>query len=88
MEEMKYAVIQCVNGNYSISSEHGDLDSGIIAFYNLAAALHNEPEVITARVNLVDENLYVVEGRYTEWIDRREPEPPFPPEPEEDDSAK
>ena len=81
MEETKYAVIQCVNGNYSISSEHGSLDSGIIAFYNLAAALHNEPEVITARVNLVDENLYVVEGRYTEWIDRREPELPIIPEP-------
>lgn len=89
MDEVKYAVIQCVNGNYAISSEHGDKDAAIIAFFNLAAALHNEPEVVTARVNLVDENLYVVDGRYTDWIDRREPEPPFPPEPEtEEETAK
>lgn len=82
MDEMKYAVIQCVNGNYAILSEHGDVNSGIIAFYNLAAALHNEPEIVTARVSLVDENLFVVEGRYTEWIDRR-PAPGPEPEPEE-----
>lgn len=74
---MKYSVIQCVNGNFSIVSEHGDTKSGIVAFHNLCAALWNEESVITARVNLVDENYYVVDGRFTDWIDRTpQPEPP------------
>lgn len=79
----KYAVIQCVNGNYSVVSEHEVKDRAIVAFYGVASALHGAEEVVTARVNLVDENLYVVEGRYTEWIDRREPEPEPTPEPSE-----
>ena len=83
MEEMKYAVVQCVDGTYTLVSEHGDKDQAIIAFFGVAAALHGESSITVARVNLVDENLYVVDGRYTDWIDRREPEPPFPPEPEE-----
>ena len=71
----KYALIKCVNGNFAVQSEHDTKDAGIIAFFNTSAALWNAPDVITARLNLVDENMYVVEGRYTEWIDRREPEP-------------
>ncbi len=82
MEEMKYAVIQCVDGVYTIASEHSDKDQAIIAFFGVASALHGESSITVARVNLVDENLYVVDGRYTDWIDRREPEPPFPPETE------
>ena len=50
----KYALVQCVNGNFSVVSEHGTEDAGKVAFHNLSAALWNEPEVITARVNLVD----------------------------------
>ena len=79
MEEMKYAVIQCVDGVYSIASEHSNKDQAVIAFFGVAAALHGEASITEARVNLVDENLYVVDGRYTDWIDRREPEPPIPP---------
>lgn len=78
----KYAVIQCVDGVYSIVSEHSDKDQAIIAFFGTAAALRGEESITVARVNLVDDQLYVVEGRYTEWIDRREPEPPYPPEEE------
>lgn len=77
----KYALVQCANGNFSVVSEHGTEDAGKVAFHNLSAALWNDPEVITARVNLVDENFFVVEGRFTDWIDRTpEPEPePVPP---------
>lgn len=72
----KYALVQCVNGNFNVVSEHSSKDSGIVAFHNTSKNLWNAPDVITARLNLVDENMYVVEGRYTEWIDRTpEPEP-------------
>lgn len=73
---MKYAVIQCVNGNFSIVSEHTDADKGIVKFHDVCKNLWNASDVVTARVNLVDENYFVVEGRYTEFIDRTpEPEP-------------
>lgn len=68
----KYALVNCVNGNFAVVSEHSSKDSGIIAFHQRSAVLWNADDVITARLNLVDENLYVVDGRYTEWIDRRE----------------
>lgn len=69
---MKYAVLQCVNGNFSVVSEHGEnKEAGIIKWNQTSAALHNAKDVVTARLNLVDENLQVVDGRYTEWIDRR-----------------
>ena len=71
---MKYALVNCVNGNFSVVSEHPTAEQGIVAFHQRSATLWNAPDVITARLSLVDENLYVVEGRYTEWIDRREPE--------------
>ena len=74
---MKYALVQVVNGNFSVASEHGEnKEAGIIAWSNTVAALHGADDVVTARINLVDENMYVVDGRYTEWIDRRPaPEP-------------
>ena len=75
----KFALVKCVNGNFAVQSEHKTKQAGIIAFFNSSAALWNAPDVITARLNLVDENLNVVEGRYTEWIDRTpKPEPPEP----------
>lgn len=73
---MKYSLIQCVNGNYSVKAEYTDKDKAIVGFHQTAATLWNAPDVITARLNLVDENMYVVEGRYTEFIDRTpQPEP-------------
>lgn len=71
----KFALINCVNGNFAVHSEHATKDAGIIAFHQRSASLWNAPDVVTARLNLVDENMYVVEGRYTESIDRSEPEP-------------
>ena len=76
----KFALINCVNGNFAVHSEHATKDAGIVAFHQRSASLWNAPDVITARLNLVDENLFVVDGRYTEWIDRSEPEPEPGPE--------
>lgn len=64
----KYALINCVNGNFSVVSEHSDKQAAIVAFHQRCAVLWNAPDVITAVLNLVDENLYVVDGRYTETI--------------------
>ena len=87
-ETKKYAVVQCVDGVYSVVSEHSDLDAAIIGFFNTAAALRGEKSIVVSRVNLLDENMYVVDGRFTDWFDRtpepEPPEPPIPPEPEEE----
>ena len=60
---MKYAIIQCVNGNYSVAAEDiTELSSAKVSFHNLCAALWNAPDVITGCVMIVDENLDVVGG--------------------------
>ena len=71
---MKYSLIQVSNGNYSIVSETTDLNSAKVQFHNLAAALWNAPDVNTACIIIVDENLDRVED-YKEFISRVEPEP-------------
>lgn len=74
---MKYALIQVSNGNYSIVSEHTDLNAAKVAFHNTAAALWNAPDVNTACIMLVDENLDVIGGNggYKEFISHVEPTP-------------
>lgn len=64
----KYSLVNCVNGNFAVVSEHTDKQAAIVAFHQRCATLWNAPDVITAVLNLVDENLYVVDGRYTETI--------------------
>ena len=66
----KFALIKCVNGNFAVATEHADKNAGIVAFHQTSASLWNASDVITARLSLVDENLYVVDGKYTEVIDR------------------
>ena len=58
---MKYALVQCVNGNFSVVSEHGEnIEGAIVAFHNLAAALWNAQDVRSATIKVVDENLNTV----------------------------
>lgn len=66
----KFALIKCVNGNFAVAEEHATKEAGIKGFHRVSESLWNASDVITARLNLVDENMYVVEGRYTEFIDR------------------
>jgi hypothetical protein len=71
---MKYAVISNVNGNFKIESEHGEnLQGAIVAFYQTCAAFWNAPEVETAKVEVVDEALNVVDGK-AEFISHVESE--------------
>lgn len=64
---MKYAIIKCINGNFSIDSELGNLNSAKVQFHALCQTLWNAPDVITAHVMIADEQLDVVEG-YKEYI--------------------
>lgn len=65
---MKYAIIQCINGNYSVFAEGiTNIDSAKTTFHSRCAALWNAPDVITATVKIVDEQLDNAEG-YREFI--------------------
>ena len=61
---MKYAVQQCVNGNYSIVAEFVDnLEGALVKFHQVCANLWNSKDVITAQVKNIDENLNTVMGK-------------------------
>ena len=76
---MKYAIIKVINGNYSVHAEgFTDMASAKVSYHGLCQTLWNAPDVITAEVSIVDENLDCVEG-YKEFIHHT----PTPVEPEE-----
>lgn len=65
---MKYAIIKVVNGNFTIDSEWGtDLTAAKTAFHGVCQMLWNAPDVVSAYVMIVDEQLDCVEG-YKEFI--------------------
>lgn len=65
---MNYAIIKCINGSYSVHAEDiTALENAKTNFHGLCQALWNAPDVITAHVAIVDEQLDVVEG-YKEYI--------------------
>ena len=78
---MKYAIIKSVNSNFAIHSETTDLNSAKVQFHGLAQTLWNAPDVLTAKIEIVDEQLNVVED-YREFV-HHEPEPEPEPEPTE-----
>ena len=77
---MKYAIAKVVNGNFSIHVEGiTELSSAKTQFHGLCQVLWNAPDVITASVAIIDENLGIVEG-YKEFIYH----PEIPDEPTEE----
>lgn len=65
---MKYAIIKCINGNYSVHAEGiTEVSSAKTQFHGLCQMLWNAPDVITATVKIVDENLDNVE-EYRDFI--------------------
>lgn len=65
---MKYAIIKCVNGNYSVHSEGiTNLDNAKVQYHGLCQTLWNAPDVAMATVKIVDEQLNNVEN-YREFI--------------------
>lgn len=61
---MGYAVIQCVNGVFSVVSEHGEnLQQARVAFHDRCKILWNAPDVITGYVAILASDLTYVDGR-------------------------
>lgn len=73
---MKYSIIKCVNSNFAIHSETTDLNSAKVQFHGLAQTLWNAPDVLTAKIEIVDEQLNVVED-YREFIHHEAEEEPI-----------
>ena len=78
---MKYAIIKCINGNFSVHAEgFTDLSNAKTNYHGLCQTLWNAPDVLSAHVAIVDEQLDVVEG-YRESI-HHTVQPTPTPEPE------
>lgn len=75
---MKYAIIKCINGNYSVHAEGiTELAAAKVQFHGLCQTLWNAQDVTAAHVMIVDEQLDCVEG-YKEFIHHQpvaQPEP-------------
>ena len=63
----KYSTIKCVNGNFAINTETSNLTQAIIQFHDLARQLWNAPDVKTAKIAIMDEQLNIID-RYVEYI--------------------
>lgn len=75
---MKYAVVQVINGNYSIYAEGiTDLNQAKVSFHGRCQALWNAPDVITGCVVIVDEYLQCI-GPYREVISHEPPDTESP----------
>lgn len=60
---MKYAVLKCINGNYFVHSEgHTELDKAKVSYHDVCKVLWSSPDVITAKVMLVDEQLNCIDN--------------------------
>ena len=61
---MKYSLIAVTNGNFAVKSEHGEnKQAALVAFHQLSATYWNAPDVTTAMIKVVDENLDTVDGK-------------------------
>ena len=66
---MKFAIIKCINGNFSVHAEGiTNITNAKTQYHGLCQTLWNAPDVITADVAIVNEQLYVVDG-YQEHIE-------------------
>lgn len=55
---MKLALIQCVNGNFSVVAEGLQTEqAALTAFHDRCKILWNAPDVITGEVAVIDEQL-------------------------------
>ena len=78
---MVYAIFKVINGHYFVHAEGiTALASAKTMFHGLCQTLWNAPDVLSAYVMIVDEQLDAVEG-YKEYI-HHEAQPAPEPEPE------
>lgn len=69
---MKYSIIKCINGAFSVDSEHGELTLAKVRFHAICQTLWNSADVKTAKIMIEDEQLNCVDD-YREYI-HHEPE--------------
>lgn len=81
---MKFAILQCVNGNFSIKSEWTDLEKAKVNYHSVCASLWNAADVLTATVCIIDEALIVQMG-YKEYVVHEKKPEEEPVETEKDD---
>ena len=73
---MKFAIIECINGNYFIRSEGITvLENAIVQYHDRCKVLWSAQDVVTGMVKIVDEYLECVEG-YREYIHHEQQEEP------------
>lgn len=71
---MKYAIIECINGNYFVRAEGiTSIESAKTQFHGRCQVLWNDPPTLSAYVMIADEQLDAVEG-YKEFI-HHDPQP-------------
>ena len=70
---MKYAIIKCINSNFTVDSEFSELQPAKVKFHDVCKILWNASDVLTAKVEIVDEQLNVVED-YREFIHHEQEE--------------
>ena len=63
---MKFAVIQCVNGMFSVASEWADQKQAFVNFHSACTTLWNAADVTEATVQVVDEKFNVSKIEYIE----------------------
>ena len=80
---MKYAVLACVNGTYSVQAEGMTLEAAKVFFHGYCRTLWNAPDVLSAFVMIADEQLDAAEG-YKEYIHHEAVPEVEPEEPEEE----
>jgi len=69
----KFAVIKNVNGTFTIDSEWSDKTKAVVKFHSVCQTLWNGNDVATAKVEIVDEQLNVVDD-YREYIHHEQTE--------------
>lgn len=83
----KYAIVAVTNGNFAVKTEHGEnKQAALVAFHQLSASYWNAPDVTTAMIKVVDENLDTVDGKM-EYI-THEPVPVAPVEETEEEPVE
>lgn len=79
---MKLAIINCVNGNFSVIAEGITTDQAArVQFHDRCKILWNAPDVLTGEVAVLDEQLDVYQG-LKELIHHGAQQPAPEPEPE------
>lgn len=75
---MKLALIQCVNGNFSVVAEEIEGEqAALVAFHTRCTVLWNASDVITGEVAVVDEQLDIYHDckEFIQHDPQPEPEP-------------